>query len=548
MTRNEKSAATRRQLLALLGSASVASLAGCAGIVGETDQPTAPQTPQTPRTPTDSAQTPTETGSQTGDENANTRRGITFDRVVNAVDDLGWDPTGKKPIDESMDEDIREGTLIEVPPGTYLTERGHRLEDVSRWGIVGLGESRKDVQFVLPAGTAFRWIVAAGGRDILVENFTLQQGPKFDRSIGMVFLVEGNLQVRNVEKAGWNPRENSESGAGSGLIVQVTDPEAVAVVDTFVRKGPQDFAHYPGNPIPVFTGRGHKGTVYYRDVHVENGGEHGIYASHSEGDVRVEGGLFKNNLGDGVRISGEGSWVKGATVIIDKNDQHPENRGNWHQARGIHLQSGQYGFTGGLVEDCTVIARSSPRTEALLKIEHNQGAATVRNCRFHNDTNYRTIEVDEPDTGSQRPEKPWDVTFERTKITGDTSNSVAMFLEGRSDSKISDITIDLPGVGVDGITLENCPGTIIEDVDVLTGGYPIRLSGDGNGTDCLANLRDVNRIQTLGIDDLNTRKLTRSLGQTTCLSETGSGRKTLAVVDIDQNQLYITTLNSGESD
>ncbi|SFR66550.1 right-handed parallel beta-helix repeat-containing protein [Halogeometricum limi] len=532
MTRDTERTFGRRDVLGLLGTAGIASLAGCGG--GGDGTPT-----QAPEKPGPFTNTP-----EADDEpNPKVRRGIQFDRIRDAVSDLGWDPNGEEPIDDSLDQHLREGTLIEVPPGDYLVERRHDVEGVSRWGILGTGRSRRDVQFTIPAGRSFRWIMVDGGRDILVENFTMQQGRKFDRSIGMGFLVDDNLKLFNVEKAGSNPREDSESGAENGIVVQVMTPDGVAEVNTFVRKGPQDMAHYPGNSITVFTGRSHLGTLYYRNLHIENGGEHGIYASKAQGDVRVEGGLFKNNYGDGVRIAGEGSWVKGATVVIDDTDRTPGNRGKWRQARGIHMQSGKYGLTGGLVEDCTVIARSSPRTEALLKIEHNQGAATVRNCRFFNNTSYPTIVVDEPATGPQRPTKPWDMTFENIQISGQASNTVGLLLQGRPGSRLSNVTIDLPGIGVDGIVLDDSAGTIVDGVSVLTGGYPLRVSSKVGTSECLATLKNIERLQSALLTDVDTRQLGSSLSGTTCLGGSDSMPNALAVIGATEDQLYGTVLD-----
>ncbi|MDS0300425.1 hypothetical protein NDI76_16885 [Halogeometricum sp. S1BR25-6] len=517
---------SRRRLLGALGSVSVASLAGCGGTEISSS------TPETVDEPDPTTGTP-----PAGGGSGRTRRGITFDRVVNAVDDLGWDPNGEAAIDESLDEDLQSGTLIEVPPGNYLVRRRHDVESLSRWGIVGTGASRRGVQFTLPAGRSFRWLMAHGGHDILIENFTMQQGRKFDRSIGMAFVIDRNLQVYNVEKAGSNPRQDSKSGAANGLIVDVTDPDGVAVVDTFVRKGPQDFAHYPGNAITVFTGRPHLGTVYYRNLHIENGGEHGMYASKCPGNVRVEGGLFKNNYGDGVRIAGEGSYVKGATVVIDENDRTPGNRGTWYGARGIHFQSGEYGYTGGLVEDCTVIARTSPGTEALLMMEHSQGAATVRNCRFYNDTPYRTILVDRPATNHTRPAKPWDMTFENIEISGSARNTAAFVMAGRSGSRLSNVRIDLPGENVDGIVLEDCAGTLITGANVLTGGYPLRVSGAAGGKgNCLATLEDLERLESSLLDDVDARRLASILSGATCID--GETANAFGVVRAADGHLY----------
>lgn len=71
------------------------------------------------------------------------------------VEDIGADPTGSEPIDQIINEYYRSGTVLQFPPGSYLVERSHHLnngKNVKRWGMVGTGDSRNDVQFVFPVG------------------------------------------------------------------------------------------------------------------------------------------------------------------------------------------------------------------------------------------------------------------------------------------------------------------------------------------------------------------------------------------------------------
>jgi hypothetical protein len=69
-----------------------------------------------------------------------------FKQRLNAVDDLGMDPTGDVAIDEVLSDDVPADTLVEFPPGEYLVTDGFDAADGTR---VGIAESAAgDVTFV----------------------------------------------------------------------------------------------------------------------------------------------------------------------------------------------------------------------------------------------------------------------------------------------------------------------------------------------------------------------------------------------------------------
>jgi len=141
--RNRDSISTmkRRGLLAVF-SGMMTSLAGCADIVDDSAS-----TPEPPEGTTETTRTtsPEETESITETETTTTSK---FERKLDAVDDLGCDPTGKQPCDDALEEGVRDRSVIEFPPGTYRFERGHHFADVDILGFVGKGE----VTFVPPDG------------------------------------------------------------------------------------------------------------------------------------------------------------------------------------------------------------------------------------------------------------------------------------------------------------------------------------------------------------------------------------------------------------
>jgi hypothetical protein len=75
-----------------------------------------------------------------------------FDTVLNAVDDLGMDPTGNTAVDGIIENNIADNTLIEFPPGEYLWTDFIGSPSPTDWGFRGLGASPSDTQFVFRSG------------------------------------------------------------------------------------------------------------------------------------------------------------------------------------------------------------------------------------------------------------------------------------------------------------------------------------------------------------------------------------------------------------
>jgi hypothetical protein len=77
-----------------------------------------------------------------------------FDRVVDAVDDLGMDPTGEEAIDDILSDEIPADTLIEFPAGEYLVTDSIKTDGVERFGIGVSDATSGDVRFVVSARDA----------------------------------------------------------------------------------------------------------------------------------------------------------------------------------------------------------------------------------------------------------------------------------------------------------------------------------------------------------------------------------------------------------
>jgi hypothetical protein len=453
----------RRALLGSLAAGSLGALAGCGDQQGPPGSATELERSETPQ----STEEQSDSQGKSRWETLQDRYG--FEERVDAVEDLGWDRTGERPIDDSLSESFERNALIQLPAGTYRLADSIAEEGVTNWGLVGMGEKRGGVRFTTDEGSRIEFKILDGA-DLLFENFTLAQGKKFDRSMGMTFFVSDNLRISNVEKAGANPSRNPEGV--SGLALNVTDPEGTAVVDRFVRLGPQELLPYPKNELCVFSGRSHVGTVKYRNLQIANAGENGIYASKCPGKVHVEGGFYKNIRNDAIRIAGEGSYVKNANVLIDSDDFHPRNRGVEGNMRGIRMQSGKEGYSGGLIEDTQLDLRSSFVTQALVHIAHNQGGMRMRNSRLRNWTEYHSFRAEAP---SNFVQDPWGVNLKNVRLVEHGRRGSAVEIANRPNSVFENVTIETSrsSGGRNGIVVTNSKGTTFRDVSVRTNGIPL---------------------------------------------------------------------------
>ncbi|RAW45617.1 hypothetical protein DQW50_07630 [Halorubrum sp. 48-1-W] len=461
----------RRALLGSLAAGFGGSVAGCGGRA-EDDEEEDRSNGAEPNGSDSSNPEPSEPEPEPENRWERLQEEFGFEERLDAVEDLGWDPEGDRRIDPWLVRSFERDALIEVPPGRYKIAGSISVEELSNWGLAGLGEDRTDVKFVTTEGSRIEFKVQERGTDLLFENFSFDLGEEFDRSMGMTFFVDDNLQIHNVEKAGANP--TSDPDGVSALLLNVVNPDGRAVVDRFVRTGPQVFAPYPNNELCVYSGHAHVGTVTYRNLDIRNAGENGIYASKGPGDVHVEGGFYKNNRNDAVRISGDGSYIRDATIVIDSDDFHPDNRGVEENMRGIRMQSGEKGYTGGLIEDTELELRSTFVTQALVQISHNQGGMTMRDSTLRNWTRYPSFRAVYP---SEYVESPWNVELEDVQFSEYGSTGPAVEIMGRPNSTLRNVSVvsEREFGARRGIDLVGCGGTAFEDVTVRTNGIPLRI-------------------------------------------------------------------------
>jgi len=494
---------SRRKALGAL-SAGFVALSGCNSNEGTEDSG-------------NEGQLPDDTASESdGDE-----YGIEFDRVVNAVDDLGMDPSGDEPIDDALDDAIETGTRIEFPPGDYtVTEEppSDPPRGPSQFGLVGLGESQRDVQFHFPTAApredGFWFINQAGGEDVLLANFSIQLSDDLNTSVSIRLDANDNGIAEDLEWLGFIPAQNQSKGSLLRMNVSsqnggTTEGVNVARRVTMGRQGSYlgghaaDTGTTPGSTFMRHT-PDHVGELRLEDVHFEQCGHNAIRSMNNPGVVTVKGGYFLNCDVSSLRFQGGGhptktSLIEGVHLVQDHSKLNRTGGTEPHEAMGILVDSYE-GHSGLVIRDCDIeykdVSLATQNAGSLWGVirctntgASNPGGFTVENCRIRNDTNAQTFWIQNVNDGVQGPPgvklKNLDVTVTAEE---QATGSVCTVMDDRDGSTVSNCCIQAPNGDFDGVSITGCSDVLVEDSNINVGGYAVSLSDtDGDSRNISVN-------------------------------------------------------------
>ena len=449
MTSSDGPSSSRRRLLKHVGlglGAGASLLAGC----GERPGPTSPAPTTEPGSPGPGTRTGTPGGPD--DERAN------YGTVVNMVE-AGADPEGREPINSLLGEHAGDDTILYFPEGEYLMDRGWEFREFEHFGILGDGATIRP-----PVGYS-DFLFAFGWSDRAIDFFF--KGVDFDATAPNTAFrpihatIQDGLHVEDVEVRGVMDADQDSFrfdvtlSDGTGLVRNLRHPDG-------------GDARWPITG--VYVGEVSDGLLTFRDCHVANFPDNGIYASQANGPVHVVGGLYENNNVANVRVT-TGAVVRGATV------RSTEAKEGFHNVRGIRLRSGR----DVLVEDCDIEFTDVLGSNGAITMHDWLESATVRNTRIRVDTD------DVPAIQAKSPAKEVrsqgsGLRFENVQVAGTAANRAAIEIHERTGSVLSGLCIHQTGDSRNGIRLLRSSENVLRDSTIQVTGQPIVLVEDSTMT------------------------------------------------------------------
>lgn len=413
-------------------------------------------------------------------------RGIQFDSAVDLVEDYGADPTGDNFVDNEVTAAAKSDTLIKVPEGEYQFSDGvalspnkfpdevYQLSLLSPGNLGFLARDGTSPRFVAPDGYNDSLLTINGVSRALFEGIDIDYRPT-NTTAGLKLGTDDGFHIQDVEFIGRGTHPDSE--LPNALTLTVKNSSGRGVVRNVVAKNGSAIGHYKGGNgrTGAFVGRTTNGTVRFEDCQFEEFGNNGLYVSRTRGNVEVVGGIYRNNNVAGVRIAGDGSFVKDATVEIDLRKYTGPTTGQdtAYSTRGIVIDAGDIHQTpGARVENCDVIYS---------KTDHTNGAVCVQAWDENVDQELiienSRIEVNDDVTAVYSEGGPVHVRY--SCIEGSAEGEEAIRLNGElaSGSTISGTCIDQTGKDRVGVTAKAADCSIAYSNIDVTGEPFVELNG-----------------------------------------------------------------------
>lgn len=149
---------------------------------------------------------------------ATKRHGISFNTVVDMVDDAGCDPDGDELCDSNLRRAAESNTLLKFPSGTYKLTEKNTVLDATNLRFLGDG----DVRFTVPAAFNEKLLVVDRRTGLLFENIDIDQ--RADGVTSGLHLGAGDdLHVQDVEFIGQGIHPDSEPRSENGGNPAVTN-------------------------------------------------------------------------------------------------------------------------------------------------------------------------------------------------------------------------------------------------------------------------------------------------------------------------------------
>jgi hypothetical protein len=389
---------------------------------------------------------------------------IKFSKKVEAIKDLGLDPSGNKPIEPILNSKIESGMLVVMPPGTYTATGEIRPGVEGKYGIVGKGyqkskqppkPGKNSVVIKVESSDPIKLFNIGPVKEGLFGNFVIDQRKPRPHG-GVCVRSSGNVRVRDVRIVGAQTQVTGADDNPGFFTLMAKGSDSLVVYERCIARG----GGIPGTKniggtygVGVFGRQGPRGTVVLKDCIVENMADNGIYGARTAAKVHVLGGLYRNNDVSQARVNGD-ARVDGVDVVIDekhysglKSKSYGQERGpGWPATNGIKIEtkSSISKGTGTPVVNCNLVAKTVSDTSSLGSLVHiwdSAGAVTLENTRITNHIPGTTsVFAEEPGSGTYAAApKPWRFMMKNSVVQGKGAgeDGPAVDIRGRPSSLVT---------------------------------------------------------------------------------------------------------------
>lgn len=411
-------------------------------------------------------------------------------RTVIDVTEEGADNTGNESVTPVIQRLVNDDTLLKFPEGRYYMDEQVRFTSFNNAGFVGDNATLVPANYHNFDGPQYRLFrlgtADRPGRDLHFENFTVDQSAK-DTGIRVISAeVEDGLYVGRIGIYGLH-----DSGTWGPGLFNITDPGGTGFVECFRAKAGGahvDDTPNSGNmwrgPTGIAVNPNHHGSLTLSDCTLGAFPDNGLYESSDDGELVVQGGLFRNSGTASIRLSGNRATVKDPVIVVDDNAVRAAGQ---HAIRLDHGQSFEIDGAeiripepnGAAIRVMDDVDEATIRNTSIsigdgnnsgIRIDPESGRTTVENVDVDIDASGYAFRILGEDAGI--------VSLRDVNVTGDATRSPirhTIYCE-RSNCRFHDLSIDQPGDGRGGLELRG-DNYHITNGEFTTDDVPIVVNG-----------------------------------------------------------------------
>lgn len=385
-----------------------------------------------------------------------------YGTVVDLVD-AGGDPTGEHPVDDVLADCSGDDVLLYFPEGEYLIEDRFTLRSFSNLGLVGDGAT------LAPRDGYSGYLLDLGRPDeatgLRIEGFRFDFRSRATGPRAINAHVDDGLRVRDVTAVGVQDTDQTvvrvgvTSSSGSGVVERLRLPDGGAPNTSST-----------GCLVPPMNA----GELRFLDCHFGGFPDNGLYASPSEGPVRVVGGRYENSGVANVRV-GDRGLVRNVTVRCDDASRGFANM------RGIRVDAGRR----ARIENSTVVLGEVTGSDGAVVLSQAAGSAAVVDTRIRVDADgVEGILAKSPESS---PEVADDTGLQcrHVAVTGEASGGRAIAVRGRDGCLFEDVVVCQSGPDRDGIYVGDSTGGVVRNAAISVTDHPLVFEDATVGTDAV---------------------------------------------------------------